>query len=1167
MKLKGDWFELAVKWLLLNDPTYGLVGGDVRLWAEAPVGKDSQERPWRWHEQETGTDLLAYPEGGKKGELVAVQAKAWSRGHSITKSEVDSFLADSNRSAVGTRIFATTADSLNSKALATLRGQEKPVTLVTFGTLMDAPIAWPKSLKALQKALNSPRAAKKSVPTTLRPYQEKVVKDAVNHFQAGGTRGKVIMACGTGKTITAQRITEALEPDRVLVLFPSLMLLKQTLQEWLVNADPRAGGFDWIAVCSDDTVADTKYDNLVSRVIDLGLPNVTTDPTHIQTFLNGSNGGRRRVVFSTYQSSPQVVSAMTGTCLKFDLMVCDEAHRMARVTKTSGKSTARDPFAAGLDDNLVPARRRVFLTATPKVYGEKVKRKAKDPEQEVLVSSMDDETLFGPVIASYTFKQAIEGVNSSTGPVLADYKVLAVLVSESELQTMLANRDHVSLTTREGDAIDVTDTQTLATQIAILKAMEHPKHGITSLISYHHTIKGAEGFQARHNLYRAALGLDSIAVDIVRGSDPASKRPDKLAILTASKRPGAPKALVSNARCLAEGIDVPLLDGVAFVDPKGSLVDIVQAVGRAIRRPSDSEKTTGYIIVPIYLTSRLITTLQETQARLAVNGQSADVFGDTTLDPTALQGIDSDLNQAFKPVAEVLRKLRSMDEALTESIQQLKLQRGARGHHTPDRTYVNLSEAADELHLEIFDGTVNVPPVDGSTETKEIFPKLAVPLRSFHDAIHLVTINAVLNRTTDDWWERCGSLDAHYRQHGQYPSSTAREVEKRRLAIWMSVQRGAYRNGGLSQRQIKTLESLPDWEWNPRESEWETAYEFLAELLNENDGAYPSTKANDPEIARAAFWTRSQRALYLRGALTEDRARRLEQLRGWEWEVQRTAWQRQFDALRDHLSSHNQRYPQQNVTDPVEGGLGKWVSKQRVSYGKGKLSGERIAALEALPGWAWDGVDAAWNRTLDELRDFLTAHDGQYPSTRSKDVGEKDLAKWVSSQRGFHKRGKLLDSRIPVLEGLPGWYWDPLAARWDQYLVELKEFLAESGGEYPRPTGEDSKVKGLGTWVTTQRAKYAKGTMPDDRVEALEALPGWQWTVRNFDELWETRFASLKKWLSDHDGAYPSQKSSDPDEIRLATWLRNQIGRRQQLTAQRIQKLKDLPEWRWRLQN
>lgn len=1164
-KAKGDAFELVVQWLLRNDLTYGLVGGDVRLWEEAPVGKDPKGRAWRWHAQDTGTDLLAYPKKGSRGSLVAVQAKAWGRTHTVTKEEVDSFLADSNRPEVDSRIFATTADRLNSKALATLTGQEKPVTLVTFGTLMEAPVTWPASLKDLKRELRSPKKTAK--PKPLRPYQQKIVRDAVKYFKAGGTRGKVIMACGTGKTITAHRIAESLEPNRVLMLFPSLMLLKQTLQEWLVNDDPSEGGFDWIAVCSDDTVAERKNDNLISRVAELGIPNVTTDPAHIQKFLEGSNGGRRRVVFSTYQSSPQVAEAIEGTRLRFDLMLCDEAHRMARVTKTSGKATARDPFATGLDDTLIPARRRVFLTATPKVYGERVKRKAKDAGQEVLVSSMDDETLFGPVIASYTFKQAIEGVDSATGPVLADYKVLAVLVTESELKTRVANRDHVALTTRNGDTIDVTDTQTLATQIAVLKAMEHPEYGITSLISYHHTIKGAESFQARHNQYRATLGLDPIAVDIVRGTDPASKRPDKLAILTASKHPDSPKALVSNARCLTEGIDVPLLDGVAFVDPKGSLVDIVQAVGRAIRRPSGTDKTTGYIIVPIYLTDRLLGALQEAQADLDMHGRTGDVFGDATFDPAALQGIDSDLNQAFRPVTEVLRNLRSMDEALTESIQQLKLQRGTRGLHTPHQTNVTLSDAARELHLEILEGAQTRSAVDGNAETDEILPKVTVPLRSLLDAIHLVTIDAVLSRSAESWWERCGTLAAFYEQHGYYPSTTEREIESRRLAVWMSVQRGAFRTGNLTQRQIQTLEQLPNWEWNPRDSEWEATYESVADLLKENNGAFPSPKSDDSETARRARWVRAQKVLYQGGHLSEDRARRLEQLPGWDWEMRKTAWQRQFDALREHLSNHNYRYPQQNATDPGEGALGKWISKQRVSYRKGELSSERIAALEALPGWAWDGVDAAWSRTLGALWDFLAAHDGQYPSTRSRDLEEKDLAKWVSSQRGFYKRGKLMDSRIPVLESLPGWHWDPLAARWEQYLVELEEFLAATEGEYPKPTAEDPKAKSLGTWVTTQRANYAKGTISDDRVEALEALPGWQWTVRDYEELWETRFTSLKKWLSEHDGAYPSVKSDDPDQIVLATWLRNQIGRRQHLTSQKLQKLKDLPAWRWKLQD
>lgn len=366
---RGGQFERICQWFLTHDSVYAHELRHVWLW---------NEWPGRWG-GDAGIDLVAEDRAGR---LWAVQAKAYAESTSITKHDIDTFLSESARSKFAFRLLIATTNRIGRTAKRTLEGQEKQAAVLLRGDLEAAQVVWPESPSSLLARSVEPKAP--------RPYQRSAIDAVVRGFDSGADRGRLIMACGTGKTLTALFIKEELAAERTLVLVPSLALLAQTLREWTANS---TSPFDFLPVCSDRTVVD--QDAATASTSGLGLP-VTTDPGEIAVFLRGAGP---RVVFATYQSSPQISAAFgLGSLPAFDLVVADEAHRCA--------GRASSEFGAILDPAFVVAKRRLFLTATPRYFTGSVLSEAKEADFEVV--SMDDQAKFGPEFHRLGFAEAID---------------------------------------------------------------------------------------------------------------------------------------------------------------------------------------------------------------------------------------------------------------------------------------------------------------------------------------------------------------------------------------------------------------------------------------------------------------------------------------------------------------------------------------------------------------------------------------------------------------------------------------------------------------------------------------------------------------------------------------------------------------------------------------
>jgi predicted helicase len=857
-QLRGMQFEHVCKWFLENDPVYAHELKIVWLWSDWPG---------RWG-RDAGIDLVTED---RNGDLWAIQAKAYDPKYRVSKKDVDKFLSESGRKIFSYRMRIATTDLIDGTGERTIQQQEKRSSFFRLNDLRVAGVDWPKSPAQL-------RPAKRRKPAKLRPHQAEAIRDVVKGFVTSD-RGQLIMACGTGKTLTGLFITEKLESKRTLVLLPSLSLLKQTLNEWRANC---THDFASLPVCSDDTVAGDD-DAAIAHTADLGVP-VTTDPKDIAAFLRRKSGPL--VVFSTYHSSPQIEAAFKLGCAPgFDLVIADEAHRVAGPVSSD--------FATVLDPQAIKGDRRLFMTATPRYFTGRVLKAAHEADFEV--ASMDDEKKFGPVFHRLSFGEAIER------DLLTDYQVAIVGVDDATYREWARKG---TLVTRDGKTID--NAATLAGHIGLAKAMR--KYDLRRVISFHSRVKRAREFASSMPdvidwMPSRQRPKGTLWSDVATGEMPAGDRYVRLQHL--GRLDDADRGLLSNARCLSEGVDVPTLDGVAFIDPRRSEVDIVQAVGRAIRK--SEAKTVGTIVIPVFI--------------------------DTDEDPEV--ALDSSV---FKPVWDVIKALRAHDEELGEQLDELRRQIGKGGRpRLPGKIHVDLPKAIGRDFSNAFDARL----VEQTTAPWEFWYGLLEQFTKEHGHAHVPRGYSSDSNKLDNWvtnqraFRRRGVLSAErQRRLEQLPGwawdphdeqweqtfSALQEFAKatgharvprsnKQLGAWVQAQRQKFAKRTLEDDRRRRLESVTGWTWDPFVEQWEEGFGHLEEYVRIHGnarvpGSYRIKGFN------LGSWVSTQRQLFAKGSLEDERRRRLEVIAGWMWNPHTQRWEEGFAHLVDYVDIHgNARVP------------------------------------------------------------------------------------------------------------------------------------------------------------------------------------------------------------------------------------------------------------------
>ena len=393
-----------------------------------------------------------------------------------------------------------------------------------------------------------------------RPHQTRAISAARNYFVRNkAARGRLIMPCGTGKSLAAYWIAKALKARTILVAVPSLALIRQGVTDWTREFLANGQKPDWICVCSDKSVGNLERDEFVGEVYELGLPTLT-DPKQIALLLRAP-GNAPKIVFTTYQSSDKLAAAARLAGMEFDLAIFDEAHKTVGVRSKT--------FATLLRDRKFKARYRLFMTATERVF--------RGDSDEVL--SMDNEADYGKCFFQMSYKEAI------SQRIISDYRILTIAVSDERVSRAIKENRILNLDPRH---LDEAEARTVATGVALKRVFK--EQGVTHAISFHSSIRAAQRFRDQQDfLNRLRPQTTNLHIS---SKKTAGQRADLLREFVSE-----PRALMTNARCLTEGVDVPAIDCVAFADPKQSRIDIVQAAGRALRRSSG--KAYGYILLPL----------------------------------------------------------------------------------------------------------------------------------------------------------------------------------------------------------------------------------------------------------------------------------------------------------------------------------------------------------------------------------------------------------------------------------------------------------------------------------------------------------------------------------------------------------------------------------------
>ena len=618
---KGRLFERLMQKYFTEDPFYKKRFSAVYLWSEW-----AELRP-EFDGIDIGIDLVAEE---RESGFCAIQCKCYAENTRVSKGDLDKFIFASARQPYTSRIFVDTGSAWSANLRRALDGVEPACQRISAADLASRPVKWP------DLSVDDPdQLDYHQVQFDLRKHQEEAFNDVINGFK-DADRGKLIMACGTGKTFTALRIAEEIAGigGTVLYLVPSIGLFAQAMREW---AEQQEVSHRYIGICSDTRAGKTTED---ASILELEIP-VTTDHAKISDALQNTDENTMKVVYCTYHSLPLVEAAQDAGAPEFDIVLCDEAHRTTGI-ESLDPDEKTSPFVLVHDKNRIRAKKRLYMTATARIYTEGAKAKAS--RHDIEVYSMDNCDTYGKEFHCLPFSKAVDD------GLLTDYKVVLFTTPERDTDATLQGYVGVG-----GKEINISDATKI---VGCWRALQNPERKppddpelkpLTRAIAFSNTIATSKRIEEHWDgIIESAtqqMSEDQRSQDFkcevrhVDGTNNALDRKRQIEWL----REGTDDVchILTNARCLSEGIDVPALDAVLFMDQRKSHIDIVQAVGRVMRKADN--KDYGYIVLPIAIPEGA--------------------------DPNRIL----DDNKRFAAVWSVLRALRSHDDRLNAEINKIDL--------------------------------------------------------------------------------------------------------------------------------------------------------------------------------------------------------------------------------------------------------------------------------------------------------------------------------------------------------------------------------------------------------------------------------------------------------------------------------------------------------------
>ena len=840
------------------------------------------------------------------GNIIPYQVKYRTDKETLPYGEVSSFLGITEESLKDRVIFT---NARNLAADITKRKGLRSFKAAQFHSLTE------EDFNRIHSWLSDKKPAFKR--WSPQPHQKEAIEKITAELKVAD-RTTAVMACGTGKTLVALWAAEGQEPKTVLVLVPSLALLSQTLPDWCKQTS-WGERFRYLCVCSDASVdRSAKEDEYALKQSDLEF-SVTTDAKVVKDFVSDNQSGVN-VIFSTYQSAEVVAKGLKGQTV--DLGIFDEAH------KTTGPKEGL--FAFGLSDKNIRIKKRLFLTATPRHYN----LRKRDKEGDYQTISMSDEAVYGKMSYRLSFSAAV------AADIIVPYKVIISVSLNKEVDAELLRRGSTRVRRDEIQA------KWVANQIALKRAIEKTK--ASKIITFHSRVDTAEEFagDSARGFKEHVKGFD---VFHVNGSQNAA---DRKALLEGFK--AAPKGLITNARCLTEGVDVPAVDMVAFVDPRKSKIDIAQAAGRAMRQSKATNKKLGYIVVPLFIEQKK---------------------GETEAEAFTRAGFDE--------VAEVLAAMLESDDDLVDTVKELQQARGRGDKFNPRQLHEKIEVIGPAINLNKLTRSIDIAILDqlgfswdkcygvlqkfrkreGHCRVPQLFEENGVTLgnwiktqRASHERTalnserirRLESIGFSWDPYGEDWENGFVTLQKFKKREGHCRVPPNFKEDKMTLGTWVYVQRIFYKKGTLDSERVKRLESI-GFSWDPNSERWQSGYEALRKF-KKREGHCRVPQLFEEDGVTLGTWTTIQRVYFKKGTLDSERVKRLESI-GFSWDPNSEKWESGYEALRKFKKREGHcRVPRGFKVGGLN--LGSWVMVQLLFYKKGTLDSERVKRLESI-GFSW----------------------------------------------------------------------------------------------------------------------------------------------------------------------------------------------------------------------
>jgi len=1019
--IAGRVFEVFVKYyFLLSD-----VCSEVYLYDEIPL---RLKKKLRLPATDHGVDLLLV-EG--KSKYIAVQSKfrknqnesiSWSKdklANLIAHGQVDQHFIFSNASSVD----KTTID------------QGKDLQKFLVNDLLELS---KDDFQSIYKRIKSGKASPRKYFKPL-PHQKKAISKVDEGFnKLKHSRGQLILPCGAGKTLAALWITEKLNPSKTLVLVPSLALLRQFKNAWMKQ---RKQKFNYFCICSEKDIDDSNKDLSIGNTSELGTTGlgVTTDSKKILKYLSVPGN---TVVFSTYQSSPEIARALSGKNIRFDLAICDEAH------KTAGSKNSS--FTTIHDDNKIPVDKRLYMTATPKIVSKKIRTKLGEETDEYL-ADMNNEAIFGPTFHRMSFKEAIND------GILVDYKILAIGVKDEDLRKKIINREYLE----DGNFEEV------ANNYALKRAMDI--HEISHSITFHSSVLAAKNFSKRH------VDIDADCSSYhVNGKISTADRELILEQFVEDER-----SLVSNARCLTEGIDVPSIDLVYFCDPKNSKVDIVQACGRALRLDKERGKKIGYIALPIFHND--------------------------------VDSLEDDLkNGVYKNLIQVIRAMSDHDDRLEDEITKILWNKGKRKPSqrritidlsVTEKGFIQFLNLSKEQISKIFtqvvrknvvsqwrpyeDALVYSRSLELSSESmwREFAKSVNQSSEAIPEDVPRYPDRAYKDKGWNGWHDWLGKEKVEYLPFND-ARAFARSLKLKNTRDWIK-----YSERDLVHK-ISPIQGLPIYADKTYEDEgWIDWFDFLGTATKDDKwfqnlellGEYFKKNKTWPEITdclgefKVGRWAARQRSSNRKNKLDRERIEALINI-DFIWDPLDQLWIDNIKKLNSFILI-NKRLPSAISDDLVEKHVGIWCSSLRNRFRDDLLSDTQLDELHRA-GFKLGEVNDTWIIGCQVLIDFRQINSDRWPKLREKTRAGYAIGNWCSNQRMAFKNKKLSQDNMQLLNDME-FPWDlrehlksERFYSFDQAKSAIKKFNLRTRTEFSTYTNSENFDENIPRDPRTVYLKY-----------------------------------------------------------------------------------------------